>query len=327
MSDLLSHILDNRETGDSQISQMNTGDDFSLSFLDSQSQSQSQFDFLPQKTNKGNNLLEAIQEEDNYCLSQIMNSNNEIFETHNSKGKTNLNNNNNNDHSCDKIIKLSQEIDEIYNESQKFNYEPSNINYNNNLNMNTNINHNNINNNNNSIKNFCNNNNNFNVYNNQHNNFQTNNNTNGKYFKILSFSFLLKGILAHFQERNNSSISNIINNNNLNNNSNNNNKAKQSLNKVKIQNNFSDEFNCEFKVKTDELIQGVINKIDSMKNNFCNFVESFKQKFINDASSIKNILILNCDYNLQEEERNKIIDVRIEMLHKEIFSILNEFQR
>jgi len=82
-----------------------------------------------------------------------------------------------------------------------------------------------------------------------------------------------------------------------------------------------------FRVETDEHIKKTLSIFDHIKLNFCNFIENYKNKFIHDAELIKQVLIGETEFIIQEEEKNKMIDTRMEALFRDMMNILNEFQR
>lgn len=82
----------------------------------------------------------------------------------------------------------------------------------------------------------------------------------------------------------------------------------------------------DFRNRSQEMINNTISMFDSFKTQFCDFIEEHKIKFIKDSSFIQELLIAETLYVLTEEERNKTIDARMEMLFKEMMNILNEFQ-
>jgi hypothetical protein len=77
------------------------------------------------------------------------------------------------------------------------------------------------------------------------------------------------------------------------------------------------------------------SRMSEFRNNLCNLVSEAKQKFfeladknlsklLENVGHIENILISETETTLQEEMRNKVIDQKVEVLFKEIFSLLND---
>jgi hypothetical protein len=87
------------------------------------------------------------------------------------------------------------------------------------------------------------------------------------------------------------------------------------------------ELSNSFSLQTDEMIKKTISVFDNIKQNFCNFIENYKNKFIHDADLLKQVLLAETEFIIQEEEKNKIIDIRMETLFREMMNLLNEFQR
>lgn len=309
MSDLLSHIYDNNtDMLDSQVSQMNNtaGEDFSLSFLDSQSQNTQQFDFLCKPGNHQNQSkerLDIIREEENMGPSQLEIPNSlhhHIISPRHHQSSYNIN---------DKMAHISQEIDDIYQASQRIdsnslpklqpieakNYAPK-LAYNQNY------------------------------YNNSHipnqNNFQSATVTLNLQ-NSMKMNQMPQGGNNHFAK----TINPVSNNfNNV--------KTKTKTNVTYLPNeelqapsNANSDMAIEFQTQCEEIIFKMTSMMDSIKANFCNFVDNFKNKFTSDAEMIKSILLINTQQIIGEEERNKVIDMRIEALFKDVFNILNEFQR
>lgn len=81
-----------------------------------------------------------------------------------------------------------------------------------------------------------------------------------------------------------------------------------------------------FRIETDENIKKAVAIFDNIKLNFCNFIENYKNKFIYDAEMIKQVLVAESDHVIQEEEKNRLIDTRMEALFRDMMNILNEFQ-
>jgi hypothetical protein len=85
--------------------------------------------------------------------------------------------------------------------------------------------------------------------------------------------------------------------------------------------------NNEFRAKTQEIRNAGLNVMEGLKSSFCSFIENYKIKFIKDTEIIENVLNLDAENIISNEERNKIIDQRMDILFKDLFSILSEFQR
>ena len=83
----------------------------------------------------------------------------------------------------------------------------------------------------------------------------------------------------------------------------------------------------EYKSKTEQLIVNMINVVDGLKINYCEFLDNFKTKFVEDAEFMKNVLIAETIQTLDDEDRNKIIDNRMEGLFREMMGILSEYHK
>ena len=131
----------------------------------------------------------------------------------------------------------------------------------------------------------------------------------------------------------NEGMSASANNTNNTNNTNNFNNQNKAGNYPNPSNNFKNtapsnfELCNSFRVETDEHIKKTLAIFDHIKLNFCNFIENYKNKFIHDAELIKQVLIGETEFIIQEEDKNKMIDSRMEALFRDMMNILNEFQR
>jgi hypothetical protein len=86
------------------------------------------------------------------------------------------------------------------------------------------------------------------------------------------------------------------------------------------------ELSNSFRIETEENIKKAVAIFDNIKLNFCNFIENYKNKFVHDAEMIKHVLVAETDHIIQEEEKNRLIDARMETLFRDMMNILNEFQ-
>lgn len=87
------------------------------------------------------------------------------------------------------------------------------------------------------------------------------------------------------------------------------------------------EMSSNFILQTDDIISKTLNLLESIKGNFCMLIDNYKNKFSRDAELIKQILVAETEHILVEEEKNKMIDMRMETLFKEMMNLLNDFQR
>ena len=74
--------------------------------------------------------------------------------------------------------------------------------------------------------------------------------------------------------------------------------------------------------KLEHFITG--NQVNESKQRFCELADKNLGKLLENVTHIENILVNETENTLQEEMRNKLIDQKIDMLFKEIFSLLND---
>jgi hypothetical protein len=83
--------------------------------------------------------------------------------------------------------------------------------------------------------------------------------------------------------------------------------------------------NSNFLTHTDRMINNYVLALDDIKANFCAMIDREKSRFISNAEVIRDILAFENEYNHMEEEKNKALDNRMECLFKEMMSLLTEF--
>jgi hypothetical protein len=76
----------------------------------------------------------------------------------------------------------------------------------------------------------------------------------------------------------------------------------------------------------DEMILKSLSTFESVKNNFCAFVDKFRGKFIHNAQNLKEFMTEDFEFIMAEEERNKIMDERMNLLFREMMEIVNQLQ-
>ena len=82
----------------------------------------------------------------------------------------------------------------------------------------------------------------------------------------------------------------------------------------------------QFRVKMDEMIGRSEKLMDNCKEEFCKYIDEHKKKYRKNAEFIKSLLIAETEYVISEEEKNKVIDSRMESLFNEMVNILNYYQ-
>lgn len=94
----------------------------------------------------------------------------------------------------------------------------------------------------------------------------------------------------------------------------------------KINNGHLSAMSEQFNSKIDEMLFKSEKIMDNCKEEFCNYIEEHKQKFRKNTEFLKKLLIAETEYIISEEEKNKIIDSRMETLFNEMINILNYHQ-
>jgi hypothetical protein len=64
-----------------------------------------------------------------------------------------------------------------------------------------------------------------------------------------------------------------------------------------------------------------------VKQNICQTVDEFSERFRNEAYLIRSLIIADSEKIINEEERSKVIDQKIEIIFKELQIVLNEFNK
>lgn len=99
-----------------------------------------------------------------------------------------------------------------------------------------------------------------------------------------------------------------------------------SLKKISVTNHDNAPIMKEFKIKIDEFRNKLIGIVEEAKNKFADIAERYLAKLLENVNQIEIILVAETDATLQEEQRNKVIDQKIEILFKEIFSLLSDLE-
>ena len=151
-----------------------------------------------------------------------------------------------------------------------------------------------------------------------------NNNNNIQKINIESYALKLSQQVDEIEkEKENLSKSSININNNINNNIINNNNIKN--NDLNNNNNINNNnFLNSFINNSNKLIDEGVKIIDNLKIKFNNYLDEYKKNFINDANLIKNLLILDCEKTIENEEKNKIIDEKLNNLFNQMIAIFND---
>ena len=118
--------------------------------------------------------------------------------------------------------------------------------------------------------------------------------------------------------------------NSLNNNELNNSKKKNDLiNESKFSSNVEniyDNHNRDIYLKIQKISEDFLKDIDLLRGKFVDRLEKYKLKFLNDIDLIYKIIREDTCRIINEEEKNKLIDNKIQMLLKEMIGILSEIQ-
>ena len=141
------------------------------------------------------------------------------------------------------------------------------------------------------------------------NNNHNNNNINNPATKnnIETFALKLSQQVDEIEKENLSKSSLNINNNDLIN--------------INVNNN---NFLNSFINNSNKFIDEAIKIIDNLQITFNNYLDEYKKNFINDANLIKNLLILDSEKILENEEKNKIIDEKLNNLFNQMIAIFND---
>jgi hypothetical protein len=83
----------------------------------------------------------------------------------------------------------------------------------------------------------------------------------------------------------------------------------------------------DFADKSEQKIIAYLNYIDLVKQNICQTIDEFSERFKNEAYLIRSLIIADSEKILNEEERNKVIDQKMEIIFKELQLVLNEFNK
>lgn len=83
----------------------------------------------------------------------------------------------------------------------------------------------------------------------------------------------------------------------------------------------------QFNKNIDEMVNRTEKMMDEYKCDICSYIDNHKMKFKKNAEFLKSLLVAETEIVLTEEERNKIIDTRMQALFKEMVNILNDYQK
>lgn len=83
----------------------------------------------------------------------------------------------------------------------------------------------------------------------------------------------------------------------------------------------------QFRQNIDDMLNRTEKMMDDYKLDICSFIDNHKLKFRKNAEFLKNLLVAETEMVITEEERNKMIDVRMQALFKEMVNILNDYQK
>jgi hypothetical protein len=80
-----------------------------------------------------------------------------------------------------------------------------------------------------------------------------------------------------------------------------------------------------FRRAMEEKFNHSISKFDEIKEGFCNLVDNYKIKFLRNSEILMNNIIAYTEGIIEEENKNKEIDKRMEMLFDEMNKFLSEY--
>ena len=82
----------------------------------------------------------------------------------------------------------------------------------------------------------------------------------------------------------------------------------------------------EFISKLDIFVNNGLNILENSKKDYINLVDNYKNNFRKNANFLKNLLVINTENIIKEEEKNKIIDQRMNQLFNELINLMNDIQ-
>ena len=154
-----------------------------------------------------------------------------------------------------------------------------------------------------------------------------NNNNNNPPFQnpnsIIEKGFKLSQQIDNLENETKNTQKNSVKNNNNNNNNERNNLQNKGIQKSSEQlSNMSQEFIS----KLDVFVNNGLNILENSKKEYINLVENYKNTFRKNANFLKNLLVINTEKIIKEEEKNKIIDQRMNQLFNELINLMNDIQ-
>ena len=82
----------------------------------------------------------------------------------------------------------------------------------------------------------------------------------------------------------------------------------------------------EFISKLDIFVNNGLNILENSKKEYINLIDNYKNNFRKNANFLKNLLVINTENIIKEEEKNKIIDQRMNQLFNELINLMNDIQ-
>ena len=82
----------------------------------------------------------------------------------------------------------------------------------------------------------------------------------------------------------------------------------------------------EFISKLDIFVNNGLNILENSKKEYINLIDNYKNNFRKNANFLKNLLVINTENIINEEEKNKIIDQRMNQLFNELINLMNDIQ-
>ena len=86
------------------------------------------------------------------------------------------------------------------------------------------------------------------------------------------------------------------------------------------------QMSSQFILSIDNMVTQTEKIMDNYKNEYCLFIDEHKAKFRKNVDFLKQLLVAETEFVLNEEEKNKVLDNRMQTLFNEMMNILNDYQ-
>lgn len=86
------------------------------------------------------------------------------------------------------------------------------------------------------------------------------------------------------------------------------------------------QMSSHFIQSIDNMLNQTEKIMDNYKNEYCFFIDEHKTKFRKNVEFLKQLLVAETEFVLNEEEKNKVLDNRMQTLFNEMMNILNDYQ-